>query len=250
MFGKISQLFKSKEEALEPVDLSVLHTDVHSHFIPGIDDGSPDMDTSMELINGMIGHGSKKVITTPHVMSDMYRNTPEIINRGCDDLRAALAKANIDVELECAAEYYLDQDLKQKVKRKEVLTFGDNYLLFELPFTMEPPIMSEVVFEMQLSGYRPVLAHPERYGFWHHDFEQYQSMVDKGVILQLNINSITGHYGPEVKRIAERLIDGEMIRMLGSDCHHIGHIEIMHQAKTSAHIHTLVQSGKLINPAL
>jgi len=250
MFGKIAQLFKSKEPLKEPLDLGLLGTDIHSHFIPGIDDGSKDMAMSLELLNGMASYGYKKVITTPHVMSDMYKNTPEIINEGCDKLRQAIEAADLDMKVECAAEYYLDMEFGDKVNRKELLTFGDNYVLFELPFTMEPPNMGEVIFEMQLSGFKPVLAHPERYGYWFNDFEKYEQLDAKGVLLQLNINSLTGHYGPEVKKIAERLIDNELISLLGSDCHHMGHIEGIDHARRLPYLHKLVNSGKLINKNL
>ena len=110
--------------------------------------------------------------------------------------------------------------------------------------------MGEVIFEMQLSGFKPVLAHPERYGYWFNDFEKYEQLDAKGVLLQLNINSLTGHYGPEVKKIAERLIDNELISLLGSDCHHMGHIEGIDHARRLPYLHKLVNSGKLINKNL
>ena len=175
--------------------------------------------------------GYKKVITTPHVMSDFYRNTPETILGGLEKVKAALVEHNIDIEIEAAAEYYLDADLEEKINNKEVLTFGDNYLLFELPFISEPAITNNVIFQMQTAGYRPILAHPERYSFWHNNWEKYESLFDKGIILQLNINSLTGAYGPEVQKISERLIDADMIGLLGSDCHNLRHISYTEKAR-------------------
>lgn len=250
MFGKLGEIFGKREKLLESADLSKLKVDVHSHFIPGIDDGSDSLETSLELIQGMIDFGYRKVITTPHVMSDYYKNTPEIIRSGCDQLREALQKNNMNIEIDCAAEYYLDAELKLKIKRKEVLSFGANYVLFELPFISEPPNLAEIIFEMQLAGYKPVLAHPERYTFWHLNFEKYQEMLDKGVILQLNINSITGHYSPQVKKIALKLIQNEMIQLVGSDCHHLGHIQLMKRAAQLEPIHKLLGSGHLLNSTL
>ena len=250
MIGKIAQIFRKSEKLIDPVDLSVLRVDIHSHFIPGIDDGAQNMEESLELLREMKALGFSKVITTPHVMSDYYRNTPEIIISGRDGLRKAAEAEGIEIEIDCAAEYYLDADLMGKIKAKELLTFGDNYVLFELPFLSEPPNLAEVVFEMQLAGYKPVLAHPERYAFWHMQFDKCQQIFDKGVILQLNINSVTGHYSPEVKAISKKLIDAQLIGLLGSDCHHIRHVGLMKQACKHQPLHQLIHSGQLLNAKL
>ena len=118
MIGKIAQIFRKSEKLIDPVDLSVLRADIHSHFIPGIDDGAQNMEESLELLREMKALGFNKVITTPHVMSDYYRNTPEIIISGRDDLRKAAEAEGIEIEIECAAEYYLDADLMGKLKPK------------------------------------------------------------------------------------------------------------------------------------
>ncbi|MEX2596497.1 MAG: CpsB/CapC family capsule biosynthesis tyrosine phosphatase [Salibacteraceae bacterium] len=250
MFGKLAQIFKKKEEILDPLDLGKLQVDVHSHFIPGIDDGAKTMEDSLELIKAMKDFGYRKVITTPHVMSDYYRNSSETIIDGKNTLQDAVDKAGINIEIECAAEYYLDADLMPKIKNKELLTFGESHVLFELPFMSEPPNLAEVIFEMQLAGYKPVLAHPERYAFWHLTFEKYQELHDKGVILQLNMNSLTGHYSPEVKKVSKRLVEDGLISLVGSDCHHIHHIGLMQQASKLPSMHALVNSGKLLNNQL
>ena len=252
MFGKIKDLFGkgSKDALVDPIDLGVLKTDVHSHFIPGIDDGAQTMEDSLVLIEGMQSLSYSKVITTPHVMSDYYRNSNETILKGRDEVRKALDERDISMEVEAAAEYYLDAELMPRVKKKDLLTFGDNYVLFELPFMSEPPGLADLVFEMQLAGYKPVLAHPERYAFWHMSFEKYQEWFDKGVILQLNINSITGHYSPDVKRISKRLIEQGLVGLLGSDCHHLKHIELMGQAIRHPSLHSLVNKGQLLNKSL
>lgn len=250
MFGKLSQLFGAKPKLVDPMDLSVLECDLHSHFLPGIDDGSPNMETTLELLRGMHEHGYKKVITTPHVMSDYYKNTPEIILDKLEEVRDALRKADFKIEIEAAAEYYLDEEFMKLIADKKLLTFGNNYVLFELPFIAEPPNVKNAIFEMRLAGYRPILAHPERYSFYHHDFERYEEYAESDVILQLNINSLTGHYSPEVKKISEKMIEKGLIRFLGSDCHHNGHIQLMENAKRQPALHTLVNSGKLLNKSL
>ncbi len=250
MFGKISQLFQSRPKLLDPIDLSVLRCDVHSHFLPGIDDGAPDMEASLALIRSIQEFGYSKVITTPHVMSDYYRNTPEIILGKLDDVREALEKEGVNVTIEAAAEYYLDAEFMDLIKAKNLLTFGDNYVLFELPFISEPPNLKNIIFELQLAGYKPVLAHPERYSFFHMSIERYEEFIENDVILQLNMNSLTGHYSPEVQRISETLIERDMIRMVGSDCHHLGHIELMNHARKTPALHRLLGEGKLLNKGL
>lgn len=248
--GIFNKIFGKREKVLPPADLSLLKTDVHSHFIPGIDDGAKTIDDSLELIGEMEKLGYTKVITTPHIMSDYYRNTPEIILGGLDLVRNALAKSGSKMQIEAAAEYYIDFDFQEKIKEKRLLTFGDNYVLFEMPFIGEPQILNTVIFDMQMAGYKPVLAHVERYQFWHTDFEKIQSMKDKGVLLQLNINSLSGYYSPQVKKIAEKMIDENMFDLLGSDCHHTGHIQLMQKAITMPYFHKIMNYPGLINQKL
>lgn len=248
LFGFLNK--KKKEQLLEPVDLSFLKVDVHSHFIPGIDDGAKDINESIELISGMKELGYKKVITTPHIMSDYYRNTPEIILSGLEKVRNELKEREIDIQIDAAAEYNVDADFETKIEAKELLTFGDNYVLFELPFMQEPTILNQVIWKMQTSGYKPILAHVERYPFWHNNWEKIEDMKNRGVLLQVNIGSLTGHYGPEVKRIAERVIDEDMIDMIGSDCHHGNHLLMIKNAARFPYMHKVVANEKLINKQL
>jgi protein-tyrosine phosphatase len=248
--GIFNKIFGKKEKVLPPADLSFLKTDVHSHFIPGIDDGAKTIEDSLELIGAMEKMGYTKVITTPHIMSDYYRNTPEIILGGLDLVRNALAKSGSKMQIEAAAEYYIDFDFQEKIKEKKLLTFGNNYVLFEMPFIGEPQILNTVIFDMQMAGYKPVLAHVERYQFWHQDYEKIQSMKDKGVLLQLNINSLSGYYSPQVRKLAEKMIDENMFDLLGSDCHHTGHIELMQKAITMPYFHKIMNYPGLINQCL
>jgi protein-tyrosine phosphatase len=243
-------LFSFFKKELPPADLSVLKTDVHSHFIPGIDDGSKSIQNSLELLMAMEAFGYKKVITTPHVMSDSYKNTPEIILSGLEKVRDAIAKAGLSIKIDAAAEYYLDHDFERKLKAKEVLTFGSNYLLFEMAFVNPPDNLYQFVFEMQTLGYKPVLAHVERYGFWQNDYGKYEELAGRGILLQMNINSVTGHYSYETKKAAEWLINKDMISLVGSDCHHIGHVELMKKALKEKSFHKLLGSSKLLNATL
>jgi len=242
-------LFKSK---VPPADLSQLVTDIHSHFIPGLDDGAKSIDDSLELLTAMEALGYRKVITTPHVLSDSYRNTPEIILDGLSKVREALIKAGINIKIEAAAEYYLDYDFEKKLKENKVLTFGGEkkYLLWEIAFVNPPDSMNQTIFEMLTQGYKPVLAHVERYSFWQRDYKKYEELAGRGVLLQMNINSLTGHYSAETRKAAHWLIDKDMISFLGSDCHHTGHIKLMKSALNDKYLRKALSSSKILNSTL
>jgi tyrosine-protein phosphatase YwqE len=240
-----------QEKKIAPVDLSLIGTDMHSHFLPGIDDGAVDLEDSIQLILHLKEIGYKKFITTPHIFWDMYRNNNEIILEKLKLLREELFRREIDVEIEAAAEYYCDEHFEKLIEDQNLLTFGNKkYVLFEISFAAENVNMSRAIFNMRLAGYSPILAHPERYDFWHRDFSRYESMIDKDVHLQLNINSLTGQYGPDTKRISERLIDRGMVSFIGTDCHHLGHVQLTNTARTNPHLLKLIESGNLLNGEL
>lgn len=205
---------KKIEVELDPLDFSVLKTDIHSHFIPGIDDGSPDMETTISLIKEMQGLGFKKVITTPHVMSDFYKNSSDIILKGLTDIRSELKVQNINMEIEAAAEYYIDYDFDQKIGKEKFLTFGDNYILVELSFMEAPENLFDIIFKLRLEGYNVVLAHPERYAFF--TMDDYEELVNRGVLLQINWLSIIGYYSPQIEQKTKDLIAADMVSFIGS----------------------------------
>ncbi|NQY10817.1 MAG: capsular biosynthesis protein [Flavobacteriales bacterium] len=246
--GFLDKLFK-KKEVFSKADLGILGTDMHSHLIPGIDDGVHTVKDAVAIISNLKDLGLKKIITTPHIMSDYYKNTADTINRGLDDVREGLVKANIDITVEAAAEYYLDFEFEDKIAKKELMTFGDNFVLVEVSFLNAPESLNRTIFNMQLAGYKPVLAHPERYPFWHHTFDRYRELKDKGVILQLNINSLMGYYSPQMKGIAEKMIDEELIGMLGTDCHGVRHMEALELSLTEGYLHKVL-AQPLYNPTL
>lgn len=245
-----STLFR-KSKPGEPIDLAVLGCDMHSHFIPGIDDGAKTMRDSLDMLRAMEDFGYRKVITTPHIMGDFFRNTPEIILSGLEQVRVAAKAEGLQIEIEAAAEYYLDYELEEKLGKNPLLTFGKNYLLFEISYMNAPDNLGNFIFNLQTSGYKPVLAHPERYPFWFSkSLEQFEKLKDKGVLFQLNINSLTGHYSPATKKIAEEMISRGWYEFTGSDCHHVGHIELMKKVRGEKALRTLIESGKLLNATL
>lgn len=242
--------FLRQEKMLDNADLSKLKTDFHSHLIPGIDDGSPDMESSLEMIKKFQEFGYEKLITTPHVMSDFYKNDKQIILNGLAELNSACVEAGIDIELEASAEYYLDENFEKLIDKKELLPFGDNYILFELSFMAEPKNLNDIIFKLQMAGYKTILAHPERYRFWYDDFEKYRELKNRSVLFQINMLSLAGAYSPETKRIAERLIDEDMVEFIGSDCHNIDQLEMIESNLGRKYLHKLMDSGNLKNQEL
>jgi tyrosine-protein phosphatase YwqE len=246
-----SNLFNKKRKQLaEPLNLGLLKTDLHSHLIPGIDDGSKSMDESVTLIKEMWDLGYRKLITTPHIMTDYYKNTPEIILSGLDSLRFELKQQGIEMEIEAAAEYMLDDGFMAKLEAGNLLTFGNKFILVELSYIAEPPNLSSIFFELQTNGYQIVLAHPERYNYWHNDFNKYQELFDTNIYLQMNINSLTGWYSSESKVIAEKLLEHDLISFLGSDLHNQNYLSELKKSRFMPALENAIISNKILNSKL
>jgi len=246
----LKKIFTKKKATVTAQDFSGLVTDIHSHLIPGIDDGSKSLEESISLISGLQSLGFKKIITTPHVMFDYYRNDSEKIRIGLKRLKEAVKLHKMDIEIDAAAEYYLDDHFEALIAKNDLLTFGDNMVLFELSFFEEPKMLDEIVFKLQLEGYKPVLAHPERYAYWHRSMDRYENLVDKGVLLQANLGSFSGNYGQEVMKVANSLAEKDYLSFLGSDTHHMMHLQLFQTLKTNPIIHRLVNSKTLLNNTL
>jgi tyrosine-protein phosphatase YwqE len=202
-----------------------LGTDMHSHLIPGIDDGAQTIDDSVQLIERLRDMGYKSLVTTPHVKFDHYPNTSAIIQNGLQDLKKALVERGIDMPVKAAAEYYIDDHFMDLLERKDLLTIKDNEVLVEISFLVEPMQFHQILFEIQLAGYRPILAHPERYAFYHTKKDAYTDLKNKGCLLQLNVMALTGYYGKPVKQVAEKNLKEGVYAYCGTDMHHIRHAD-------------------------
>jgi len=218
----IFPLFKKRKEANSPPRLKI---DLHSHLIPGIDDGSRSMEESLTLLRGMKALGYEKIITTPHIMLDAYRNTPEIIKRGLESLCEAVKEEGIDIEIEAAAEYYLDDGFYDLLHQGDMLAIKGNYLLFETSYISKPIQLEEMIFEISAAGYKPLLAHPERYRYVKDPKKEFSRLKELGVMFQVNLNSFGGYYGHEAKEHALFLSKHGMIDFLGSDVHYRKQVE-------------------------
>jgi tyrosine-protein phosphatase YwqE len=186
------------------------------------------MEESLKLIKRLSDYGLRKLITTPHIMSEYYKNTPEIISMGLEELRKAIKNEGIPVEIAAAAEYYMDEIFLEKIKEGEkLLTFGDGYILVETGFINKPQMLLETLFQLEMSGYKPILAHPERYQYLIGDKSLVQDLVDRKILFQINLLSLTGFYSKPVKDFAESLLERNLVKFLGTDCHNERYLDML-----------------------
>ena len=247
MFKKILSSLKSPNIGALPMNYN---TDLHSHLIPGIDDGVKTLEESIEIISKMKNIGFNKIITTPHIMSHRYKNTKENILSGCEKVKKELKKQNIDIELEVAAEYYFDEHFLDLIEKDDLLIIGDAYVLFELSYTSKPFGLEQTIFNMLSKGYKPILAHPERYTFLYSNLGKYDKLKDSGVRFQININSLVGFYGKKPKKAAEYLVKNGLVDFLGSDIHAMKYFDSFSKAVYSNKIHEIFESNKIKNQNL
>lgn len=228
MKGFWAGIFKKQNQEV----IERLKVDMHSHLLPGIDDGVEDFEQALQTILALKELGYEKLVTTPHVMMGVYDNTPDTIKQKRDQLQAFLMEKGVHVELEASAEYYLDERFMEMIRNKDLLLpISNQYVLFETAFMHASPFLNEAVFLIQASGLKPILAHPERYLYMHEDFNQYVELREKGVLLQLNLSSLTGYYSPMVRKVARKLIDEGMVDFVGTDCHGLRHISNLQKAQ-------------------
>lgn len=244
-------MFLFRKKNTKSIDLSWLGTDMHSHLIPGIDDGSPDIETSVKIIKGFAELGYKKIITTPHVLWEIYPNTPEIITKGLEEVRAALVKEGVSIELQAAAEYYIDDHFAEELKKKApLLTISGNMVLVEFSMVTAPLDLQQVLFDLQMLDYQPVLAHPERYSYLIRRKEFFDDLKNAGCLFQLNLLSLTGYYGEGVQELASYLLENEFYDMAGTDLHHERHLSMLQKLTSSSLYHKLEDGPLLKNQSL
>ena len=242
-------MFFSKKKS-SPADLSWLQADMHSHLLPGIDDGSPDMSTSLQLIRGLKELGYKKIITTPHVLWEIYPNTRETIVNKQQEVQKEIEAAGIDIEFKAAAEYFIDDHFADQLKNKvPLLTISANMVLVEFSMVNMPMDLQEVLFEMQLQNYQPILAHPERYSFLLRKKEVFDELKNAGCLFQLNLLSLSGHYGEGIQQLAEYLLKKGYYDYAGTDLHHHRHLSLL-QNLPSAAVKKLQDTGLIKNHLL
>lgn len=250
--GIFSFFKKDKPVQLDQiVSVKQIGTDIHAHYLPGIDDGSSSIKESLEMIRKMEELGFERLICTPHVMHGHFQNSTTTILESLSELKAAVEKAGINVELQAAAEYNFDQELMKRLEENDLLTFGyDGYrfLLFELSYFNEPIGLDHFLSQLKAKGILPILAHPERYPYFAQERDKYKALKAQGVLFQINLNSLSGLYSGGATAAASWLIDQELVEFVGSDAHRPDHVDLLKESLRWEKIHKLVFSGKLLNP--
>jgi len=200
------------------------YINIHSHLLPGIDDGSKNIADTIFLISKLKAMGVQQFITTPHILNSIWNNTRETI----ETCYTATLPHLEDTVIKPAAEYMMDSYFYDLILKEEpLLTVKDNYVLVEMSYVNPPIQLFDFIFELQVAGYKPILAHPERYLFYHNNFSEYHRLKKAGCSFQLNLLSVTGYYGNNVTAITERLLREELFDFSGTDVHHENHIKAM-----------------------
>ena len=241
-------MFFFKEKSISLIEIfNDTFVDIHSHLLPGIDDGAKSIDDSIALISKMYSYGIKNFITTPHVLGDVYPNSSEIILQKLEEVRIALREQGYtDINISAAAEYMMDEQFSERLGKNDILTLKDNMILVEMSYFNAPINVYEILFEIQLKGYKPILAHPERYNFYHNDFQSYYKLKKAGCLFQLNLLSLTEQYGTSVKKTAEKLLKENLYDFVGTDTHHKNHLRLLEKIgtkKIKKNIEELVQNN-------
>ncbi|CAI8263762.1 MAG: Tyrosine-protein phosphatase YwqE [Polaribacter sp. SA4-10] len=226
-------LFFKKKEMLLSDFFPESFIDIHSHLLPGIDDGAKNMDDSIRLISKMASYGITNFVTTPHVLGTVYPNSSDTIKEKLEEVRTELLNRKItDVTIRAAAEYMLDEEFSLRLANNDILTIKGNHVLVEMSYFSAPLNLFELLFEIQLKGYKPILAHPERYNFYHNDFQQFYKLKQAGCLFQLNLLSLTAQYGKNVQKVANQLLKENLYDFVGTDTHHHQHLELLPKIAT------------------
>ena len=234
-------------------DLSFIGVDMHSHLLPGIDDGLKEPDQSVSFMKQLKELGYQKLICTPHILTDLYPNSRETILPRLDQVRNELRTAGLSIEIDAAAEYMIDHsfaELLSTSKKQDLLTINNQYILVEMSYLAPSPNFEKVIFDLRMFGLTPILAHPERYSYYHKNFDYYERFVELGCKLQVNLLSLSGAYGPYVKKTAEKLFKMKMVDYLGTDMHHERHLEMLQELATRKDFYSIVANANIKNKQL
>lgn len=223
MFGLKKR--KSNEDSLSFP--SLLATDIHAHLLPGVDDGPKTIQDALQLIKGLADLGYNKLVATSHVMSELYPNKAQELQGIHGEICSQIQERGISVELLLGAEYFLDPNFFELIEAKNILSFHENYVLVEMSTLSPFPEFHKAIFQLKTNGFKPILAHPERYTYFHNDLDQFERIKNMGCLLQVNLLSFQGYYGKKVKNCALKLLNLGMVDFLGTDLHHKQHLRLL-----------------------
>ena len=195
--------------------------DIHSHILPGIDDGAQDLDEAVKMARDAASDGIDIVVATPHIRDGIEARDSTKRQEAISILNRRLAAEGIPLDILDGAEAFIDLDLPERVRDGSIPTLGKTgkYVLIELPFLEIPPYAGEVVFRVLSYGFIPIIAHPERNAQVARDPNEFYKLARQGAMGQANAGSLTGRFGPEARKTALRLLANNMVQVIGSDAH-------------------------------
>jgi protein-tyrosine phosphatase len=195
--------------------------DVHSHVLPGVDDGAKTLEDAVAMCRMAAAAGTTTIVATPHMLHPQFHVPGALARAKCDELRAALAAAAVPIELVLAGEIHWSEQVEAGLASGELLPLCEKrrYILFELPSSHVPGLFREVCWRMHLAGIYPVLAHPERNAEFCEHPERLEPYHDAGVLVQVTAMSLTGDFGRRARKVSERWVEGGFVDLLASDGH-------------------------------
>lgn len=200
-------------------------TDIHCHLVPGVDDGASTPQESVELIKEMKKWGIKRIIASPHVTQNTFENSIDTIEPAMAELKHELSAQAVEIDIDHSAEYRIDELFMRRLEEPGLMMLPDDYILIENSFMQEPWNLSQLVFDLQVRGLRPILAHPERYSYYYNKKERYDELHQAGLAFQINLLSLAGAYGKAEQKVAQYLISKGYVDFIGSDIHNMRHID-------------------------
>lgn len=230
--------------------LAFLEVDMHNHLLPGIDDGSQSVEQSLQLIKGLNGLGFNKFICTPHIMDGVHNNTKATISESFQSLNKALKQSGSKTQIFAAAEHMIDDGIHRLIQKDNLCVMPGGYVLIEMSYLSESKALFQTILDIQNLGYKPILAHPERYNYYHNSFDMYKQIKNAGCLMQLNLLSLSRYYGTEVKVAALTIIKSGMYDFVGTDLHHEKHLYALEDVVAKYPVRELLKTSPIKNTSL
>ncbi|MBF0452974.1 MAG: hypothetical protein HQK75_19895 [Candidatus Magnetomorum sp.] len=194
--------------------------DIHCHILPAIDDGPQDVNDSIAMLRCAEQDGIQSIIATPHALNGVYHVSPEMVEQSLDSLRNEIERTKVSVTVLPGMEVHICKNIQDKILDKQAITLNaSRYVLIELPGQFIPPQFKDVIFQLKLKGYYPILAHPERNFVVQKNPEIIYDFIEWGVYIQLTAASVTGFFGIRIKNLCKTMLQNRQVHFLASDAH-------------------------------
>ena len=199
----------------------VIMIDLHCHILPGIDDGSPDIEESIRMACIAYDDGISTIVATPHTMNGIFVNERDLILKETEKFQNILNTEKIDILILPGSDVHVNHNLLELINQGKAMTVNDTgkYLLLEFPHQLVPPRIPELVFELKLHGITPIFTHPERNAAIQGDLNIILRLVEQGALTQITANSLTGEFGPMAYKTSIEMLKHNLSHIIASDAH-------------------------------